>query len=248
MRGKHKLDGQHERPKPAADDHEQQAGSEQVAGAGGRSRRMLLITLAVCLFVAAAGVSVAMLSSPSRGQAGRQASAGNSPVDGQTPAPQPTATVPSSRASTGPQVAGDRIAKSALRWPPRLKHQILRWEAGAGGKALAAVQEQMGYAMQAVGLKLYAPARAACMSLASDVSTARAGPPIPDNAMQRLYAKALAGISRATADCRAAIWIRGDESVQAHVNEALLNQSRAEFAAMSKTLYQATGEIWAMHR
>ena len=68
--------------------------------------------------------------------------------------------------------------------------------------------------------------------------------------MQRLYAGTLAGLSRAAADCRTAISVRadGDESVDVDLNKSLLNQSRAEFAAMSKKLYTATAEIQALGR
>ncbi|HCU92570.1 MAG TPA: hypothetical protein DHU96_07415 [Actinobacteria bacterium] len=217
---------------------------------GGGSRRMLLITLAVCLCMAAAGVSVAVSSSPSGSQAGHIAGAGTGPTATRTGATEPTAPVASSRVTTKPGVTSDGISTSVLRWPPQLKSQILRWKAGHGGAALATVVQQMGNAMQAAGVKLYAPMRLTCVSLASDISTAQAGPPIPDDGMQRLYAKALAGLSRAAADCRTAISVHvsGNESVETHVNEALLNRSRVEFAAMSKTLYRATGEIQSLRR
>ena len=77
--------------------------------------------------------------------------------------------------------------------------------------------------MQSAGLKLYAPMRLACVQLASDISTAQAGPPIPDAAMQRLYTRALTGLSRAAADCRAAITMEGDgEDLSAEVFVHLL--------------------------
>jgi len=68
--------------------------------------------------------------------------------------------------------------------------------------------------------------------------------------MQRLYAKALAGLSRAAPDCRTAVSDRanGDESVDVHLNQSLLNRSRTEFAAMSKKLYAATAQIQALGR
>jgi hypothetical protein len=105
----------------------------------------------------------------------------------------------------------------------------------------------MGNAMQAAGLKLYPSMRLACVSLALGIGAAQAGPPVPYGAMQRLYARALAGLSRASADCRSALSERasGDETVNVHLNQGFLNQSRAEFAAMSKKLYAATAEIRA---
>jgi hypothetical protein len=107
----------------------------------------------------------------------------------------------------------------------------------------------MGSAMQAAGVKLYSTMKLACASLASDVGTAQAGPPIPYAAMQRLYTNALAGLSSAAADCRNAISEHpSDETTAVHVDEALLNQSRLEFAAMSKKLYRATAQIQSAHR
>jgi hypothetical protein len=84
-----------------------------------------------------------------------------------------------------------------------------------------------------------------CTTLASEVRAAQAGPPIPDAAMQRLYARALAGLSSAAAGCRQAISEdpEGDEELKIHLNHALLDQARLEFAAASKKLYRATAEI-----
>jgi len=238
------IDGPPEPSRRPADDSEQQTGSAHVPGAGGGSRRMLLIALAVCLGVVAAGVSIAIFASPHGSRAGYAAGTGNSPAVAPTQATQPTAPVPSTKATPAPGGTGDGLAKSVLRWPPGRTRQVLRWEAGPGGKTLAAIREQMGTAMQSAGLKMYAAMRLACVQLASDISTAQAGPPIPDIAMQRLYAKTLAGLSRAAADCRTAISIHENgEDTRAHVNGPLLNRSRVEFAAASTKLYRATGEI-----
>ena len=66
--------------------------------------------------------------------------------------------------------------------------------------------------------------------------------------MQQLYAKALAGLSRAAADCHAAISIHVDgEDTAVHVKGPLLDRSRVEFAAASTKLYRATGEIASLH-
>lgn len=237
-------------PKPLRrpDDSQQQTGSAQAPRTGGGSHRMLLIVLAVCLCVAAVGVSIAMFASPGGSGAGYAAGTGNSPAAATPQVAQPTAPVASSRATVKPGGTSDGLAKSALRWPPGRARQILRWDAGPGGKTLAAVAEQMGTAMQSAGLRMYAVMRLACAQLASDVSTARAGPPIPDDAMQRLYARALAGLSRAAADCHTAISIHEDgEDTQVHANGPLLSRSRVEFAAASTKLYRATGEIESLH-
>jgi len=242
------IDGQPEPSKRPDDSSEQLTGSAQVPGADGASRRMLLFALAVCLCVVAAGVSVAIFASPGGSRAGDAAGPGNSPADATPQAAQPTAPIASGRATLRPGGTSDGLAQSVLRWPPGRTRQVLRWDAGPGGKTLAAVREQMGTAMQSAGLKMYPAMRLACAQLASDVNIAQAGPPIPDNAMQRLYAKTLAQLSRAAVDCRTAISIHGDgEDVETHVNGPLLNRSRVEFAAASTKLYRATGEIASLH-
>lgn len=195
---------------------------------------------------------------PSSGQSGQLAETGSSPAATKTRSAQPTpiktrAAQPTPRASnraiTGANVTSKGVAKSALRWPPQLQRQMLRWRSGPGGAALTAVETQTGNAMQAAGLKLYSVMRLACVSLASDISTAQTGPPIPYDVIQRLYTRTLAGLSRAAADCHTAISMHGDgEDAEARVNGPLLNQVRAEFAAMSKKLYTATAEIQALGR
>jgi hypothetical protein len=257
MGGKHMADGRPEPSKPPNGNDEKRTRPEWfpwAAGSGSRegrgSRRALFITLAACLCVAAAGVAIAVFSSPSGSQAGHVADASNTPAAASTKqAAQPTAPVASSRATTRPDVTSDGVAKSALQWPPQLKHQVLRWKAGPGGKALATVESQMGSAMQTAGLKLYAPMKMTCADLASDIGAAQAGPPIPYPAMQQLYAKALGRLSTAAADCRSAISVRpqGDENTSIHVDQALLSQSRLEFADGSKVLYRATAQIQSVH-
>jgi hypothetical protein len=218
-------------------------------GVSGRSRRVMFITLAVCLCVVAVGVSVAVFSPPRGSQAGHIAGADNSPAASTSQAPQPTAPVASSRATTRPDITSDGVAKSALHWPLQLKHQILQWKAGPGGKTLATVESQMGSAMQAAGLRLYAPMKMTCAELASDIGIGQAGPPIPYPVMQRLYARALGRLSTAATDCRSAISVRpeGDENTSIHVDQALLSQSRLEFAAGSEALYRATAQIQSVH-
>ena len=261
MGGKHMADGRSQSPEPPNGGNEQPtrhqwfpwAAAGSSSRAGGGSRRALLVTLAACLCVAAAGVSVAVFSSPG-GQAGHISAANSTPTSNaasgaQTQPGQPTAPTPSSRGTTGPKVTSEGVVTPPLGWPSRLNHQILHWKAGPGGTALNAVEQHMGSAMQAAGVRLYATMKMTCASLASDIGTAQAGPPIPYAAMQRLYGNALAGLSNAAADCRNAISEHpSDETVAVHVNQALLNQARLEFAAMSKKLYRATAQIQSAHR
>jgi hypothetical protein len=258
MGGKHMADGRSRSPGPPDDGNEQRTrqqwfpwvaagGSRQ---AGGGSRRVLLVTLAACLCVAAAGVSVAVLSFPG-GRAGHISAANSTPTSNATSGAQtqPAAPTASSRGTTGPKVTSEGVITPPLGWPQRLNHQILHWKAGPGGTTLNAVEQHMGSAMQAAGVKLYSSMKLACASLASDVGAAQAGPPIPYAAMQSLYANALTGLSSAAADCRSAISEHpSDETVAVHVNKALLDQARLEFAAMSKKLYRATAQIQSAHR
>ena len=107
----------------------------------------------------------------------------------------------------------------------------------------------MGTAMQSAGIKSYVPMRQACVTLASDVSIAQTGPPVPDGVIQQHYLRALAGLSQAAAHCQAAITVRaGDETTDTHVNPALLTRTRLEFAAMSEKLYRATAALGSLHR
>jgi hypothetical protein len=217
---------------------------------------MLFVTLAVCLCVAVAGAAVAIFSPAGDGNAGRVAGITNSPImggnkAGETPPTGHVNTVPSTRPTTGqagttaPVVAGAGLAKTALRWSPTLKQQMVHWRTGPGEAALSAVTQQMGYAMQAGGVNLYFSMREACVRLASDIQTAQAGPPIPDAAMQRLYAKALTGLSRAAADCRHAITTdpSGDETLDIHLNKAQMSRAQAGFTTASKRIYNATAAI-----
>jgi hypothetical protein len=228
------------------------SGPADVAEQHGTRKRWAIIAVTVLgLCAVAAGISVAVFSS---------AGGANRPTAGGTLTPQATTSAsaqaktadPSGRSSTGqpvtatpePVAAVHGLAKSALRYPKRLKRQVLRWEAGPGGKALAAVITQMGSAMQYAGTGLYPTLKVSCTQLVSDIETARAGPAIPDAAMQRTYGRALAELSRAAANCHRALWTTGvGEDVDFHVHSTVFNLSRAEFAAGSKLIYNATADI-----
>jgi hypothetical protein len=106
----------------------------------------------------------------------------------------------------------------------------------------------MGYAMQAAAVKLYPSMKLTCVKLASDIRAAQAAPPIPDAGMQRLYTRALAGLSSAAADCRHAISTdpSGDETLDIHLNKAQLSRAQAGFTTASKRIYNATARIQAL--
>ena len=92
--------------------------------------------------------------------------------------------------------------------------------------------------------------RTACVQTGRTVAAARAGPPIPDAAMQAHYRTALATLTRAAADCRAGISVRpdGDETLKTTVHPRVLNASRAEFGTGAGQLYLATAKISALGR
>jgi hypothetical protein len=215
-----------------------------IRAGGWTMSRVRLILLVASLGTAAAGILVAVFFSSS-GQARSVADQGS---HGAVASAQPGQSTTSAPSVTSSQIPGDRSGgggrPASSKLPPRLRHRILRWEAGRGGTELAAVERQIGTAMQSGGLGLYADMRAACVSLTSEASVAAAGPPIPVAARQQRYSRTLTGISRAAGDCRGAISVRvGDESVETHVNRSLLGRSRRELAAMSADLYRVTGDV-----
>jgi hypothetical protein len=62
--------------------------------------------------------------------------------------------------------------------------------------------------------------------------------------MQRMYGRALAGLSQAAATCQQAILVTEEgEDTAVHVHHTLLSLSRTEFAAGSKMIYTATADI-----
>ena len=224
-------------PPDAIDCGETQLVAAQSRWAGHGVRRGLLIAVvAGCACLMIVGVLVAVFSSNSR-QTGH-VTAGVSPALRQAqPAPR--------LSSAAPGLAGAGLAKSALRWPPGLKHRMVHWKAGRGGTALAAVTAHLSDAMQGAGVRRYAATKQACTGLASSVAIAQAGPPIPVAAMQRMYGKALAGLAVASANCRRAIQVRpeGEDGVDVHLDRPLLIPSLAALAAGSTRLYNATADV-----
>lgn len=209
--------------------------------------RMMVVAAAVGLCLIGTGVALSTFSSPGR-HAGRAAGAGSNSSAGVVPTLQPTPPVASS--STGPNITSAGIANSALRYPPDLNGQMVRWADGGGGAAWSAVTTQLGDVTQVGGAQLYSELRLECARLGSSVQTARSAPPIPDRAMERLYANVLARLAATSTDCRDAISVSavGDEGQQITVDKALLNRSLAQFAAESGELYAATAEIRTLRR
>src|SRR5690349_23932071 len=120
-----------------------------------RSTRFRLLTIAVCAGIAAVGVSIALFSSsagPGAQNTGASSGAADRGVSG-----QPSAAA-ARHGTTSSHVSGSTTAKSVWHHLAR-ERRIRRWQAGPGGTALAAVETQMGTAMQAAGMKLYAAMR-----------------------------------------------------------------------------------------
>jgi hypothetical protein len=141
------------------------------------------------------------------------------------------------------------LAKSAgaLPVPMRLTGRAVAWRNGQGGTLLAAVSREYGSATQAGGMRQFASMRYNCELLASSVSAAQAGPPIPVPALQKLYARALAELATAAAHCKAAISQQpdGDESLETHEDPGLFRLATAELTTGARDLYRATAEIQA---
>ena len=249
------MSGRPEPSKPASENR-QKASAESGGERRGGVRRGLLIGLVASLCVITVAAALITFFTVGGSQAGRLAETLKSTVpshsqthSSQARSLQPTAPAASRPDRTAPKVVSDKVAKHVLTWPPQLKYQVQHWEAGAGGTTLARIEMQMGTAMQLAGVKMYATMRQACVTLASDVNSARTEPPIPDTAMQQLYLKALAGLSLAATNCQNAIFIKADgETERIHVDQALLYRARLEFAAMSEKLYRATAAVTSLQR
>lgn len=240
--------GRHQPPKPSGERGGRPAVWARIRRTTGTGpRRMSLVVASVCLCGMAAGVSLAAFSSAGD-QAGHAAGAGNGSSTDTSHSPQSTPPVASS--STGPNVTSAGIAKTALRYPPDLQGQVVRWAKGRGGTAWSAVTAQLGGVTQVAGARLYSQLRLECATLRLSVQTARNAPPIPYEVMQRSYAKVLAGLAVTSGDCQEAITVRssGDEDQRITVDKALLNRSLAEFAAESEELYTVTAEIRTLRR
>jgi hypothetical protein len=124
------------------------------------------------------------------------------------------------------------------------------WNAGHGGAALAAVSGQLGTTLMTHAARQFLLMRQACATLAADVRSAQQSPPIPDTAMETAYKRALAGLGKAAAECRAAISSHqeGVEDVEVHENTALLDEATSGLSTGAKDLYLATETIKTMKR
>ena len=196
--------------------------------------------------LAAIGLSVAVVHVIVGGRPLPAAVTSGQAAPGTSASPNPNATKAVPQFHVKPRAAAViGLRSSALPVPKGLRAPIEAWYAGRGGAALAAVSGQLGTVMQASGQRQYGEMRIACLNLAADVTTAQAGPPIPDAGMQAQYAKALTEIANGAVDCRAAVTQRpeGDETLQTHVNPTMLHALSSAVAAGARDLYRATAQI-----
>ena len=152
----------------------------------------------------------------------------------------------------GEVISAAKLAEEggALSLPTSMKSRAASWQSGSGGRDLTAVSSRLGQALQASGIRQYTSMKSACTQLASSVVTAEAGPPIPDVAMQNLYAKALAELAKGAADCRTAISVAptGDETTQTHLDTTMLHQAISEFSVGATNIFRATAQIQIVSR
>ncbi len=156
---------------------------------------------------------------------------------------------PGSTRGTAVSAAGLAAKAGALNLPKDMQRQAVSWHSGPGGTRLAAVSNWLGTALQAGGVRQYSSMRHACTQLAGSVATAKAGPPIPDAAMQDVYAEALSQLASGAAACQSAISLRSDsESVEVHLDTSLLRQSISELSAGATGVFRSTAEIEIISR
>jgi len=207
---------------------------------------------AASLYIAIGGTHQTAASQATTGQvAAGQAAANGSTTRGASPGtakPSGSAT-PSKGTGTakGKVISAAKLAEQggALSLPANMQGSVASWQSGPGGRDLTAVSSRLGQALQASGIRQYSPMKGACAQLASSVAAAKAGPQIPQAAMQNLYAQSLTELAKGAADCRQAISIAptGDETIQAHVDTATLRKATSEISAGATDVFRSTAEI-----
>jgi hypothetical protein len=202
----------------------------------------------VLSLIALAGVALAVGGkSPQATSDGTSAATGGTPAASSSIKPSQVNQAPDSDSKAKGKVpSAAQAAKSggALSLPANMQSRVIAWQAGPGGKYLAAVTSLFGDALQAGGARQYPEMRSACIQLAHGVSTAEAGPQIPVGAMQVLYGKALAVLAKGAADCQSAItMVAGDEDLEIKVNATMRQQAASELAAGARDVFRSTAEI-----
>ena len=120
--------------------------------------------------------------------------------------------------------------------------KVKSWNVGKGGAALVQVTEDSGSVLMAYGSGEYTQTLQACTALAGAVRKAEALPPIPDTAMQKLYAKSLNTFTAGITECEAAITQHpeGVENTVTDVNHAEVSKAISQLGIGIKDLYIAT--------
>jgi hypothetical protein len=190
----------------------------------------------VLLVVALAGMSLAVYfvsSGSPNGQSAAKPGTGKADTDA-TPGPMPGA--PTVRVGSAASVTAPNPLKPSN--PARVKS----WNAGKAGAALVQVTEDSGSVLMAYSSGMYPEALQACTALAGAVQQAEVLPPVPDAAMQKLYAKSLDDFKSGTAECEAAITqhLEGVEDDITDVNHPEINTAISQFNVGTKDLYIAT--------
>ncbi len=262
------MTNQDESGKSPQDNHDPLDETQQLNDISARSRRKsgrLWIGLSVVVLagVAAASLIIALggnhqtgagqvaAGQVAAGQAAANGSANGSATRGASPGtaePSGSATPPKGTGTTkGKVISAAQLAEQggALSLPANMQGTVASWQSGPGGRDLTAVSNRLGQALQASGIRQYSPMKDACAQLASSVAAAKAGPQIPQAAMQNLYAQALTELAKGAADCQQAISIAptGDETIQAHVDTATLHKATSEISAGATDVFRSTAEI-----
>ena len=268
------MTSQDESGKSPQDDHDPLEETQQLNDTSSRSRHKsgrfwIGLSVVVLAGITAAALSIALggtqgtagsqaAGSQAAGSqaAGSQAAAGQAAPNGSatrgaspgTAEPSGRATPPKGTGTTkGKVISAAKLAEQggALSLPANMQGSVASWQSGPGGRDLTAVSSRLGQALQASGIRQYSPMKYACAQLASSVAAAKAGPQIPQAAMQNLYAQALTELAKGAADCQQAISIAptGDETIQAHVNTARLHQATSEISAGATDIFRSTAEI-----
>jgi hypothetical protein len=149
----------------------------------------------------------------------------------------------STSGSTGAGASAASNTPKPLR--PRDPAAVSSWSAGAGGNALSQVTTRAGTVLMAHGASQYPEMKAACVALASAVTTAQDAPALPDATMQREYQISLDTFKTGAAECQAAIaqHAEGVEDTVTNVNSALMKTAVAKIGTGMSDLYIATDMV-----
>jgi hypothetical protein len=121
---------------------------------------------------------------------------------------------------------------------------ISSWSA-EGGKALAHVTTQSENVVAARTARNYPQMLRYCTALAAAVQDAENAPPIPDTAMQQMYAESLNALKQGATDCMTGITEHHEdlEDAVVDVNQAEVDHAMSELGVGVNDLYIATSAL-----